>query len=82
MSVAQARSRVAVEVKKQKRTGGSSRSEAVQQAQRLLAEEKIRAFIERTIASAPPLSESCPPEWCATGPLPSGAASSRRAAIA
>lgn len=56
MSVAKARSRVAVEVKRQKRTGASSPSESVQSAQRVLAEEKIKAYIERTIAVAPELT--------------------------
>lgn len=56
MSVAKARSRVAVEMKKQKREGGSSQSPAVQSARQALAEEKIKAFVERTVAAAPPLT--------------------------
>ncbi len=56
MSVAQARSRVAVEVKKQKRDGGSGASESVRSARRNLAEEKIKAYVERTVASAPELT--------------------------
>ncbi len=60
MSVAKARSRVAVEVKKQKRDGGTDSSESVRTARRDLAEEKIKANIERTVASAPELT----PEQC------------------
>jgi len=56
VSVAKARSRVAVEVKKQKRIGGSSPADSVQAARRLLAEEKIKAYIERTVAAAPELT--------------------------
>lgn len=56
MSVALARSRVAVEGKKQKRDGGSTPSPSLENAQRVLAEEKIKAFVERTVAAAPPLT--------------------------
>jgi hypothetical protein len=56
MSVAKARSRLAVEVKRQKREGTSSQSQAIQSARRALAAEKIEAFVERTVASAPPLT--------------------------
>jgi hypothetical protein len=51
-----ARSRGAVEVKKHKRDGGPESSAAVRDAQRLLAEEKIKAYVERTVAAAPPLT--------------------------
>lgn len=54
-AVTQARSRVAVEGKKQKREGGSTPSPSLENAQRLLAEEKIKAFVARTVAAAPPL---------------------------
>ena len=57
MSVAKARSRVAVEVKKQKRAGESDVSESVRSARRDLAEEKIKAYIERTVAAAPELTQ-------------------------
>jgi hypothetical protein len=56
MSVTKARSRLAVEVKRQKRDGTSSQSPAIQSARRALAAEKIEAFVERTVASAPPLT--------------------------
>lgn len=56
MSVVKARSRVAVEVKKQKREGAPDPSPGVLDARRALAEEKIREFVERTVASAPPLT--------------------------
>lgn len=58
MSVAKARSRLAVESKNHKREGTTASAEAVQEARRVLAEEKIREFVERAIAAAPPLSES------------------------
>lgn len=56
MSVAKARSRVAVEVKKQKRAGASDSCESVRSARRDLAAEKIKAYIERTVAAAPELT--------------------------
>jgi hypothetical protein len=55
-AVAKARSRVAVEVKKRKRLGDEGPPDAVEDARRVLAEEKIKAFVEQTVASAPPLS--------------------------
>lgn len=56
MSVAKARSRVANESKKIKKAGGDPSAECVQDAKRVLAEEKLKAFIERVVAEAPPLS--------------------------
>lgn len=53
-SVSKAHSRVANESKKLKKSGGDP--SALLEAKRLLAEEKIRAQIERTVAAAPPLS--------------------------
>ena len=56
MSVPKARSRVAVEVKKHKRDGRPDSSAAVRDAQRVLAEEKIKAYVERALAAAPALT--------------------------
>ena len=56
MSVIRARSRVAVEVKRHNKQGAGAPYAAVDDARRVLAEEKIRAFIERTVAAAPELS--------------------------
>ena len=56
MSVAKARSRVAVEVKRSKKVGEDASADAVQAARAILAEENIKAFIERTVSAAPPLS--------------------------
>jgi hypothetical protein len=56
MSVYKARSRVANEVKKCKASGSDPQSPQVQDARRDLAEAKLQAYIERTVASAPKLS--------------------------
>jgi len=56
MSVSKARSRVANEVKKCKASGSDPQSPRVQDARRDLAEAKLQAYIERTVASGPPLS--------------------------
>lgn len=56
MSVTHARSRLALEVKKQRRRGEGSESPAVVHARQQLAEEKIREFVERVVAQAPPLT--------------------------
>lgn len=52
-AVSKAHSRVANEVKK---AGGDSTVPPVQDAKRALAEEKLKAYIERVVAEAPPLS--------------------------
>ena len=57
MSVAKARSRVAHEVKKVKKTGGDPAGPQVQAARRDLAEEKIRQYVEQVVAAAPPLTD-------------------------
>ncbi len=56
MSVAKARSRVAVEVKKHKREGSSSPSKSVEDAPQALAEAKLAAYIQRVVDEAPLLS--------------------------
>lgn len=57
MSVYSARSGVAIQVRKIKKSGGDpDAAPAVQDAKRLLAEAKLRQAIERAIASAPPLT--------------------------
>lgn len=57
MSVYSARSGVAVQVRKLKKSGGDPlTAPEVQEAKRLLAEAKLRQAIERAIASAPPLT--------------------------
>ncbi len=50
------RSRVANETKKTNKAGGDDGRAPVQDARRALAEEKLKAYIERTVASAPPLT--------------------------
>ena len=55
MSVAVAKARLAVEVKRGKKSG--SNHSAIEAARRVLVEEKIREFVEKTVASAPPLAE-------------------------
>lgn len=57
MSVNKARSRVANEIKKSKKVGAPANFAAVQDVRRALPEEKIRAYVERTVASAPPLTQ-------------------------
>ncbi len=54
--MSKARSRVANEVKKCKASGSDPQSLRVLDARRDLAEAKLQAYIERTVASAPPLS--------------------------
>ena len=56
MSVTHARSRLALEVKKQRREGRDPESPTVVYARQHLAEEKIREFVERVVAQAPPLT--------------------------
>lgn len=56
MSVTHARSQLALEVQKARRQGGDQESPTVQQARMRLAEEKIREFVGRAVAQAPPLS--------------------------
>ena len=57
MSVAKARSRVAVEVKKSKSQDSSEQRERVQQARAELAEAKLEQYIQRVVAEAGPLSQ-------------------------
>ena len=52
-SVAQAKSRVALAEKQFKKTGGDP--SAVREARKALAEEKIKAYVEATVAAAPEL---------------------------
>ncbi len=54
-AVGLAKARVAVESKKHKKAGGEPPA-SLQDARRVLAEEKLRQYIERTVASAPPLT--------------------------
>lgn len=54
--VGKAKARLAVEIKKNKRTGGEVSAPAVVDARRDLAEEKLKQYIERTVAAAPPLT--------------------------
>ncbi len=54
-AVGLARARVAVESTKHKKAGGEPPA-SLQDARRVLAEEKFREYIERTVASAPPLT--------------------------
>lgn|GEM_PF-3447949 len=54
--VGKAKARLAVEIKKNKRVGGEVGAPAVVNARRDLAEQKLRQYIERTVAAAPPLS--------------------------
>src|SRR4051794_35549698 len=56
MSVTHARSRLALEVKKQRRQDGAQESASVVEARQHLAEEKIREFVERAVAQALPLT--------------------------
>jgi hypothetical protein len=57
MSVTRARSRLALEVRKQRRQGCDGESPNVVRARQELAEAKIREFVERVVAQAPPLSD-------------------------
>ncbi len=56
-AVGLAKARVAVESKKHKKAGGEPLA-SLQDARRVLAEEKLRQYIERTVASAPPMTAS------------------------
>jgi hypothetical protein len=56
MSVSKARSQLANEVKKIKKAGGDLSAESVHDAKRVLAEEKLKAYVEKVIAEAPALS--------------------------
>lgn len=56
MSVTHARSRLALEAKRQRREGGDPNSPALVRARQHLAEEKIREFVERVVSQAPPLT--------------------------
>ena len=56
-AVGLAKARVAVESKKHKKAGGEPLA-SLQVARRVLAEEKLRQYIERTVASAPPMTAS------------------------
>lgn len=53
--VSRAKSALAVEAKKHKRSGG--REAELAEARRVLAEEKIRAFVAKAVAGAPPLTD-------------------------
>lgn len=55
MSLRRAHALVAVEARKDKRNGATAPSEGMQDARRALAEEKLKAFIERVVAEAPEL---------------------------
>lgn len=55
MSVNRAKARVAVETKKDKRRGATAPSEALQEARQALAEENIKAYVEKVVAGAPEL---------------------------
>ena len=57
--VTKARSRLALEIKHSKQAAaanGASEPQAVQDARRALAEEKIRQYVEQVVAHAPPLN--------------------------
>lgn len=56
MSVSHARSRLALEAKKNRREGGDPDAPELVHARQHLAEEKIREFVERAVAQAPPLT--------------------------
>jgi len=56
LSITQARSHVPFESKKHHQAGGESSSQALQDANRVLAEEKLKQHIVRTVACAPPLT--------------------------
>lgn len=58
VSVNKARSHLANEIKKNRRAGRPLGAGSVQDARRALAEEKIKAYVERTVASAPSLSQA------------------------
>jgi hypothetical protein len=51
-----ARSKLANEVKKSKKVGSAASCEPVRDARRVLAEEKIKAYVEKVVAEAPPLT--------------------------
>lgn len=54
--VTAARSALATEVRRSKRTGSPDAATAVAQAKRRLVEANIAAYIERAVADAPPLT--------------------------
>ncbi len=56
LSVTRAKARVAVETKRDKRRGAAAPSQAQQEARRALAEENIKAYVEKVVAGAPELS--------------------------
>ena len=55
--VARANARVAVESKRQRKLGTGEPSPALLEARRVLAEEKLKQYIQQVVASAPPLDE-------------------------
>lgn len=58
MSVAKAKARAAVENKKQRKRGeGAAPSEALIEAKRTLAAEKLSQYVATVVATAPPLNE-------------------------
>jgi hypothetical protein len=54
-SVASAKAHLAVEVKKRKKSGEAPEGPSVQDARRVLAEEKIKQYVAAVVATAPPL---------------------------
>jgi hypothetical protein len=56
MNVAQAKSRLAVQAKRAKRTGDVASDERVADARRELAVAKLEAYIEAVVANAPEFS--------------------------
>lgn len=56
MSLSQQRSRVGNAAKTHKAQATDDTRRSLDEARRALAEEKIRAFVEQTVASAPPLT--------------------------
>ncbi len=56
MSVKRAKAHVAVESKRDKRRGAAAPSQSLQEARRALAEENIKAYVEKVVAGAPELS--------------------------
>lgn len=56
MSLSQQRSRVGNAAKTHKAKPSDQTRSQLDDARRALAEEKIKAFVERTVASAPPLT--------------------------
>ncbi len=58
MSIDQARAGLSSQVKKHNEHGGVLAAEAVQNARRDLAAEKLAEHVRRTVAAAPPLSDA------------------------